>query len=303
MVDRELETADGDCFLCDICSNTFTKAWGLKKIHLGLKMKSQFKCNVCDDISSTQRELRKHCAATKHQILREFLCATCTNSYFNQRELDIHVVHLNLTNPPCKICGKLFGRKSSVRAHLATVQIWGELVIIWRNSYQIKYYLRIQCFKQETLILNNCWWGSAWSHQWMVCGNRLEIAGKFLQMRWSWVTQTTHAEPRIPHYWQNQTKPNQTKPNQNWQNLTKPNQTHPTLTKPNETKLPGNSSKWERWPTQTGHASPITGKTKTTLTQSLLRLQWNQNSSKLSWHPRIVFLHLRFLRILSLADQ
>ena len=88
-----------------------------------MKMKSQFKCNVCNDISSTRRELRRHGAATKHQILREFLCATCTNSYFNQRKLDIHVVHLNLTNPPCKICGKLFGRKSSVRAHLATVQI------------------------------------------------------------------------------------------------------------------------------------------------------------------------------------
>ena len=89
------------------------------------KMKSKFPCNVCDDISSTQRKLRKHCAVTKHQILRQFACAICTKTYIDQRELDVHndVAHLKLKNYPCNICGKQFGRTSSFRTHLTTIHL------------------------------------------------------------------------------------------------------------------------------------------------------------------------------------
>ena len=67
----------------------------------------------------------------------------------------------------------------------------------------------------------------------MVCGNRLEIAGKFLQMR------------AVDH----QTKPDFTKPNQ--------------ITG----EIPPNESSG---PPRLRHASPITGETKTTLAPFLL---------------------------------
>ena len=85
--------------------------------------KSRFKCNVCNEISSSRRELRKHSALTQHKILREFSCATCTKAYIDQRELDVHndVAHFKLKNHPCNICGKLFGRKSSLFNHLSII--------------------------------------------------------------------------------------------------------------------------------------------------------------------------------------
>ena len=115
-----------ELFSCSKCTQRLTTTRTLlmhEARHVKSEMKPTFQCNVCNDISSTRGELRKHCAVTKHQILRGFSCATCTKAYINQQELTIHndVVHLKLTNHPCKICGKLFGRASSLRAHLNTI--------------------------------------------------------------------------------------------------------------------------------------------------------------------------------------
>ena len=103
----------------------------------------------------------------------------------------------------------------------------------------------------------------------MVCGNRLEIAGKFLQMRA--VDHQDHpgcAPMGHASLITGKTKTNQTKPD-----FTKPNQI--------TGEIPPNESSG---PPRLRHASPITGETKTTLAPFLL-LQWNQNSLKLSWNP------------------
>ena len=119
-----------ELFSCSKCAQRLTTRRTLlmhearhEKPKCDSKLKSKFQCNVCNDISSTQRKLRKHCAVTKHQILRQFACATCSKAYVDQRELDVHndVAHLKLTNHPCNSCGKQFGRASSLRAHLIKI--------------------------------------------------------------------------------------------------------------------------------------------------------------------------------------
>ena len=64
MTDVELEMSDADYFLCDECSKTFSKAWGLKqhkRIHSGLK-----KCSHCSKIFPGQHDLEEHKLA-EHQ--------------------------------------------------------------------------------------------------------------------------------------------------------------------------------------------------------------------------------------------
>ena len=60
IINVEFGMPDGDCFLCDICSKTFSKAWGLKdhkKIHLGQRGK---RCSFCLKTFPGQLDLEEH---------------------------------------------------------------------------------------------------------------------------------------------------------------------------------------------------------------------------------------------------
>ena len=60
MINVELEMSDVERFLCDVCSKTFSKAWGLKKhkkTHLGLKDKQ---CSYCSKTFPDQLNLEEH---------------------------------------------------------------------------------------------------------------------------------------------------------------------------------------------------------------------------------------------------
>ena len=60
MVDVELVMSDTDCFLRDVCTKTYSTAWGLKKhkkIRLGLKGKT---CSYCSKTFPDQLNLEEH---------------------------------------------------------------------------------------------------------------------------------------------------------------------------------------------------------------------------------------------------
>ena len=113
---------------CEVCQKEFAARSHLKRHKVRdhpetVVEKPIFHCNVCNDLNSTKQKLKKHYALVHNQILKQFYCATCKNSYVDQRILDIHidVAHLKLRKYSCHICGKEFGRKSSLTAHTATL--------------------------------------------------------------------------------------------------------------------------------------------------------------------------------------
>ena len=113
---------------CEICKNEYSSTNSLKKHKVRdhpetMAEKPIFQCNVCNDLSSTNQKLKRHYAVAHNQLLKKFHCVPCTKSYVDQRHLDIHydVAHLKLRKYSCHICGKEFGRKSSLTAHTTTV--------------------------------------------------------------------------------------------------------------------------------------------------------------------------------------
>ena len=89
--------------------------------------KRVFQCNICHDTSSTDAKLKKHYSAVHNQILRDFLCAVCSKSYGDKRQLEVHneVAHLKMKRFDCRVCGKKFGRRSSLRAHMTYLHSGG----------------------------------------------------------------------------------------------------------------------------------------------------------------------------------
>ena len=110
---------------CEICQKDFAQICHLNK-HKAKKhpelvpKKPVFQCNICHDTSSTDAKLKKHYSAVHNQILRDFLCAVCSKSYGDKRQLEVHneVAHLKMKRFDCRVCGKKFGRRSSLRAHM-----------------------------------------------------------------------------------------------------------------------------------------------------------------------------------------
>ena len=112
---------------CDVCKKEFSERSHLKRHqkrdHPETVVEKIFQCNICNDLSSTNQKLKRHYSVVHNQILKEFLCATCSKSYVDRRCLEIHieVAHLKLRKFSCQICGKEFGRKGSLTAHTSSL--------------------------------------------------------------------------------------------------------------------------------------------------------------------------------------
>lgn len=102
---------------CLICGEKFRFKIGLKK-HVQDEHKSSFKCEPCDRMFISEKNLRRH-TRTIHLQKRVYTCDQCGKSSFHLSSFRRHVqIHNGEKKFKCELCFRTFLRKDKLKRHM-----------------------------------------------------------------------------------------------------------------------------------------------------------------------------------------
>ena len=103
--------------MCDISQRTSQDNPKGKKRKV-TKMKTQYECDICDEVFSKILQLRKH-KLIHVESTTGFTCRKCWKSFAKESELDIHVyLRCKEKGLKCEICGKVFRDNHDLKRHV-----------------------------------------------------------------------------------------------------------------------------------------------------------------------------------------
>lgn len=107
----------GNALKCDICQRVFTKS-GYYTRHLRYgHAEKKFSCRACSFATSERNQLRMH-MEKRHLKKYTLHCKVCGKGFFEKSSLREHEhVHTGLTPYQCEACGMSFKLKCTLRAH------------------------------------------------------------------------------------------------------------------------------------------------------------------------------------------
>ena len=108
-------TEDVKKFSCQFCSKKFgTNA--LRNKHEDLYHRHRFQCPHCDRKFNSNTSLSDHLST--HSGVREFVCETCGNDFFNKVSLSRHIRNGHAQEYDCGECGEHFSSKFQHKEHM-----------------------------------------------------------------------------------------------------------------------------------------------------------------------------------------
>ena len=109
-------------FKCDICSGLFSFRNNLYR-HKQREHNKNVKCNTCSETFSRMKDLKKHIKIDHDdQKKKQFKCQLCDYISFTSSNHKRHIqtIHEKTKNFKCKFCGKDFALKHNLKRHETT---------------------------------------------------------------------------------------------------------------------------------------------------------------------------------------
>lgn len=106
---------------CDECGKKFTRMQHLKQHYLAIHMKHTYNCEECERTFGFKSALYRH-RKIVHENKKDYICSECGLKFGSntclQQHFKAHHDEASLTGLTCKLCGKSFTKKQSLKSHI-----------------------------------------------------------------------------------------------------------------------------------------------------------------------------------------
>lgn len=114
--------------VCKLCAKPFPGPVELSEHQIECQLKKQskslgdfktFECDICKAVLKSKDGIRQHILHTHVKIAKRFKCEQCDLAFYARSEVKLHhkVVHLNVRDFICSVCGKAFKFKYQLNYH------------------------------------------------------------------------------------------------------------------------------------------------------------------------------------------
>lgn len=138
----------GESVECPICNKLYLKS--SMKLHVNThNIKTEFKCNICNKVFSTNWNLKQHRWIHACRSTKPFKCKTCTAAFIREVDYITHMnIHRSIKPFTCNYCGCQFSRKYNWLRHTKEHEIpkKHQCAIcnkLFHRAYYLKEHLRV----------------------------------------------------------------------------------------------------------------------------------------------------------------